>query len=144
MRLSTYAILLTVAALGIGCRSHSLREGKWILKIDGRDHVSQQAFKVPDQEIELTIDWSDGSVEEHTEVVELRNASTGLVMFGDVHKDGKKVQIPKGTDSFWVFRLYGQIVDDSTISGTTFYARHRHEENTAIEGRWQLLRVEEQ
>ena len=137
--------VLTILAAGAGCRSHSIREGRWEMTLNAQDLTSKQAVDLPEYttyDVRVRLDWADDG----NELVEIEKLGTEISlrrMYGDIiHRDDGSppaVSIKSQSDALWVFTLQGVVVDETEIKGTAFVARHRQDRDTVLNGRWEMV-----
>ena len=139
-QISTLALLTLISS---GCSSYSIEDGIWELSYNAQDYITREPWEIPNRRVRVEVTDSPDGPGEIVEIERLESQESldQRRMYGDIPPGSKEILI-KWQDKYWAFRMRGEIRDPKHISGNAFLARHRFEENTALEGRWQMLWVE--
>ena len=148
----TSIVLLTFASLG--CQSHSVRDGTWMLTFHAQDSRTQEsiepyldASKTRVHQVALLVEWGKSQpgevieirpISSHSQVGRTSNANL-TPLYGEIRPDDGEVTV-RGSDNSWEFRMVGRVESEEHIIGRKFLARMKLDDE-AIEGRWSLKRV---
>lgn len=135
--LRRFPVWLLVLSAGLGCSSHSIRNGIWRLSYDLDDVKAKVPVSFEPKRVRVTVDWSDEIA--GAEAVELENLDDRLRIYGYILEGGEEFTVKLGQDASWVFSLWGKVRDRETIDGHDLLAKSRASATTALRGRWKMI-----
>ncbi len=144
------ALLMTVAAATLvavaGCGSPTLRTGVWQLTMQLQR--GQENFPVEPREVWIDSDWGQSLLNpgEEAELVEIspppQEKGELPELYGEIkpatESRSAELRIVDAKDSFFAFRLDGNIQSPKYVNGVYVSARAHEFEDAYFDGRWTL------